>query len=98
MAPPLIIALGIVLAASPAFGQRMASENAVSVRGVVQMFIDMDELTPEQKRLVGLIDLREESDKHPGGSFKLDDVHLNGAGHGMYGEVIAAYLSEKYSP
>ncbi len=47
---------------------------------------------------VDLIDLREESDKHPSGSLTLDGVHLNGAGHGMYGDVIAAHLSEKYSP
>ncbi|MBE2180653.1 MAG: hypothetical protein IAE97_09305 [Chthoniobacterales bacterium] len=47
---------------------------------------------------VDLIDLRAESDKHPGGSLTLDGVHLNGAGHGMYGDVIAAHLSEKYPP
>jgi len=47
---------------------------------------------------VDLIDLRKESDKYPSGDLTSEGVHLNGAGHQMYAEVIGGHLAQKYSP
>lgn len=60
-------------------------------------FIEVTRKVAEAQK-VDLIDLRRESDKHPSGSLTLDGVHLNGAGHGLYGDAIIAMLAEKYSP
>ena len=48
----IITALGVLCAIHPVSGQSMALTNAPSVRGVVQMFIDEEQLTPEQKQHV----------------------------------------------
>ncbi len=52
MKTSIIAALGVVCAACPVLGQGMALTNAPSVRGVLQMFMDEGNLTPEQKRHV----------------------------------------------
>ena len=45
---------------------------------------------------VGVIEIRKESDKYKGSDYTIEGVHLNGAGHKMYGDVIGAYLAEHY--
>lgn len=48
------------------------------------------------KENVGLIDIRQESEKYAGGKMTLEGVHLNDVGHKVYGDMIGNYLAEKY--